>query len=144
IAHAICEARHVARIETSTQLAQIIKTAMPRYEKHKHPATRTFQAIRIYINQELEDLSQGLQAAFEVMGSGGRLVVISFHSLEDRIVKQWMRKLAKGVTVPSYIPIRAQEVNTPLKIMRKCVPSALECAENNRARSALMRVAEKI
>ncbi len=144
IARAICKARLTTKIETSTQLAQIIKDAMPRVEKHKHPATRTFQAIRIYINQELDDLTLGLQAAFETLNRGGRLVVISFHSLEDRIVKQWMRKLAKGVTVPAYIPIRAEENKSPLKILPKCTPSAAECAQNNRARSAMMRVAEKI
>lgn len=144
IAKAICQARVLEPIMTSTQLATIIKQAVPHYEKHKHPATRTFQAIRIYINEELDDLSQGLNAALTVLNKGGRLVVISFHSLEDRIVKQWMRKQARGEVLPIYIPIQAKDIRTHMKILGNQAPSDDEVKQNPRARSARMRVAEKI
>lgn len=143
IAKAICIARGHEPIATSTQLAAIIKQAVPHYEKHKHPATRTFQAIRIHLNKELDDLTQGLNAALNVLHSGGRLVVISFHSLEDRIVKQWMRKQAKGDVLPISIPIQAKDIRTYLKIISSQAPSDDEIKKNPRARSARMRVAEK-
>lgn len=144
IAKAICNARIQTPIMTTTQLAAIIKQAVPHYEKHKHPATRTFQAIRIFINQELEDLTTGLNAALKVLNQGGRLVVISFHSLEDRIVKQWMRKQAKGDVLPISIPIQPKDLNIHLKMLKKQTPSEAEIKHNPRARSAMMRVAEKI
>lgn len=143
IAKAICIARNNEPIMTSTQLATIIKQAVPHYEKHKHPATRTFQAIRIFLNQELDDLSQGLNAALKVLNKGGRLVVISFHSLEDRIVKLWMRKQAKGEDLPISIPIMAKDIRTYLKIISSEAPSDDEIKNNTRARSARMRVVEK-
>lgn len=143
IAKAICTARNNEAIMTSTQLATIIKQAVPHYEKHKHPATRTFQAIRIFLNHELDDLSQGLNAALAVLNKGGRLVVISFHSLEDRIVKLWMRKQAKGEDLPISIPLMAKDIRTYLKIISNEAPSDEEIKNNTRARSARMRVAEK-
>lgn len=144
IAKAICHARQQTPIITSTQLAQLLQQTLPHYEKFKHPATRTFQAIRIYINEELEDLSLGLDAALNVLHSSGRLVVISFHSLEDRIVKQWMRKQAKGDVLPISIPIQAKDIKTYVKIIGSQAPSPQEIKQNPRARSARMRVAEKI
>ncbi|MGA2655089.1 MAG: 16S rRNA (cytosine(1402)-N(4))-methyltransferase RsmH [Gammaproteobacteria bacterium] len=143
IAKAICEARNIEPIMTTTQLATIIKQAVPYYEKHKHPATRTFQAIRIFINHELDDLTQGLNAALTVLKPGGRLVVISFHSLEDRIVKQWMRKQEKGETLPIYLPIMAKDIHSHFKIIANITPSETEIEQNPRARSARMRVGEK-
>lgn len=143
IAKAICAARLIEPIMTTTQLTTIIKQAVPHYEKHKHPATRTFQAIRIFLNRELEDLEQGLNAALTVLNKGGRLVVISFHSLEDRIVKQWMRKQAKGEILPINIPILAKDIRTYLKIISNETPTEAEIKQNPRARSARMRVAEK-
>lgn len=144
IAQAICAARLLTPITTSTQLAAIIKQAVKYPDPHKHPATRTFQAIRIYINRELEDLKIGLTQSLAVLNPGGRLVVISFHSLEDRIVKQWMRRQAKGESLPRSIPIKAKDIVTHLKLVTDMPPSDAEIAHNPRARSARMRVAEKI
>ncbi len=144
IAKAICTARNTNPITTTTQLSEIIKAALPHYEKFKHPATRTFQAIRIYLNQELEDLSKALDAALKILNPTGRLVVISFHSLEDRIVKQWMRNKARGEILPTFIPIKAKDIHTYVKLINNQTPSETEVAQNPRARSARMRVVEKI
>jgi len=145
IANAIVSSREKQRIETTTQLAEIVSQAIPRWEKHKHPATRTFQAIRIFINRELDDLSESLEQVINVLSPGGRLVVISFHSLEDRIVKNYIKKLAKGDDIPSYIPVKKDQLNKRLKIIGKAVkPTEEEIGENTRARSAIMRVAEKL
>lgn len=144
IARAIIDARANSPIVTTTALAEIIKQANPKWEKHKHPATRVFQAIRIHINNELEDLKKGLHEAFEVLAKGGRLAVISFHSLEDRIVKQFMRNLEKGQTIPLDIPIRAEEIITTFKRVGKAIkPSNEEIKHNIRSRSAILRIGEK-
>lgn len=145
IAHAIVAARLQAPITTTKQLATIIAAAYPHREIGKHPATRTFQAIRIYINRELEDLEQGLAQALAVLAPGGRLVVISFHSLEDRIVKQFMQQHAKPEQLPRNLPIKAsQQKQPPLVLIGKAIkPSAAEVETNVRARSAMLRVAEK-
>lgn len=147
IAGAIVKAREEQRIETTLQLAEIVKQAHPRWEKNKHPATRSFQGIRIFINSELEDLEKVLQQSAEVLAPGGRLVVISFHSLEDRIVKQFMRKAGKEQDddLPSYIPVQQKDLGKPLfKTIGKALkPAESELDENWRARSAVMRVAEK-
>lgn len=145
VARAIVEARVLNTIQDTKQLADIIAKAIPAWEKHKHPATRTFQAIRIFINQELDDLQKALDDMLEVLASGGRLVIISFHSLEDRIVKTWINRMAKGDDVPSYIPLAHSQLNKKINIIGKAVkPSALEIENNPRARSAIMRIAEKI
>ena len=145
IARAIVEAREEESIDDTKKLADIVSKAIPKWEKHKHPATRTFQAIRIFINQELEDLRKALDDVLEVLASDGRIVVISFHSLEDRIVKTWVKRLAKGDEVPSYIPVTHDSLNQKLKIIGKAVkPSEQEVERNPRARSAIMRIAEKI
>lgn len=145
IANAIVVARSRASIETTTQLAEIVSQAIPRWEKHKHPATRTFQAIRIFINSELDDLNRSLERVLNILSPGGRLVVISFHSLEDRIVKNYIKKLAKGDDIPSYIPINKDQLNKRMKLIGKAIkPTEKEISENPRARSAIMRVAEKL
>ena len=115
-------------------------------EPNQDPATRTFQAIRIYINQELEELSLVLPQAVEVLAPQGRLVVISFHSLEDRIVKRFMRNEATADCLPRDMPIRARDIGSAsLRLVGKLVRvSAAEVAANPRARSAIMRVAEKL
>lgn len=145
IARAIVESRDENPIETTKQLADLVDKASPSKEKFKHPATRTFQAIRIYINNELEELTQALESALEVLAVGGRLVVISFHSLEDRIVKRFFRDQARGDDLPSHFPITADQLNQRVKIIGKAVrASETELAENPRARSAVLRVVEKL
>ncbi len=145
MAKAIVEARQQQPITQTVQLADIVAAANPAWEKGKHPATRAFQAIRIYINRELEDLQQVLQAALEVLAIGGRLVVISFHSLEDRIVKRFMREQSRGKPIPRGLPVMEKDVVRPMRIVGKAVkPGADEVDRNPRARSAIMRVAERV
>lgn len=145
IARAIVREREHLPLNSTMQLAEIIKQAHPKWEKNKHPATRSFQAIRIFINNELADLQQALAAALEILITGGRLVVISFHSLEDRLVKQFIQKEARGDDFPPGVPVRQEDLNPRLKAVGKAVKvSAEELAGNRRARSAIMRVAEKI
>ena len=145
IAAAIVAARQEAPLQTTARLAQVVSEANPRWEKHKHPATRSFQAIRIKVNRELEDLQQLLADALDMLRVGGRLVVISFHSLEDRMVKRYMRDMARGESFPAGLPILDSELNRRMRLVGKAVKaSANEVLENVRARSAVMRVAEKI
>lgn len=115
IARAIVAARAEGPITTTEELAEIVKQANPKWEKHKHPATRVFQAIRIHVNQELSDLTKCLETAIDVLAIGGRLVVISFHSLEDRIVKQFMRDKAQGLRLPASVPVRNEDIKTNFK-----------------------------
>ncbi len=130
-------------LQTTQELANLVAKVVRTREAGQDPATRTFQAIRIHINQELADLERGLEAALKVLKSGGRLVVISFHSLEDRIVKKFMQMHAH-ISVPRELPIRERDLPLgELKIISRIKPSAQEVAENARARSAVMRVAEK-
>jgi 16S rRNA (cytosine1402-N4)-methyltransferase len=132
-------------ITTTQQLAEIVRAAIPKWEKHKDPATRSFQAIRIAVNQELEDLSAALMPAVRVLKKGGRLVVISFHSLEDRMVKRFMRDHAKAAPVPKGLPVMPQNVLPMLKLIGKAVRAGeAECEANPRARSAVMRIAERL
>ncbi len=145
IANAILRAREQAPIETTARLAQVVAEANPGWEKHKHPATRSFQAIRIYVNREQADLEDFLQTCLEILAPKGRLVVISFHSLEDRMVKRFMRRKARGDELPTGVPVRDAELNKGLKIVSKAVRAgAAEVANNVRSRSAVMRIAEKI
>ncbi len=145
IARAIVEQRQQTPLTTTRQLAELIDKASPSRDKFKHPATRTFQAIRIFINNELDELSSALEQAMEVLAVGGRLAVISFHSLEDRIVKRFFRDEAKGDDLPAHFPIRAAELNPRLKIVGKAIQASdAEVAANPRARSAVLRVAEKL
>ncbi len=145
IAAAIVSAREEEPITTTARLAKIVSEANPKWEKHKHPATRSFQAIRIYINRELEDLKDFLSAAIDMLNVGGRLVVISFHSLEDRLVKRYMRDMSRGDAIPRGVPVMDSQINRRMKIVGKAVKAGdMELSGNVRARSAVMRVAEKI
>lgn len=145
IARLVVERRKETPIETTLQLAALVSEAVPKKEKHKHPATRTFQAVRIFINRELEDLEAGLQASVDRLATGGRLVVISFHSLEDRLVKRFMRDLARGPRLPKGVPVTADQETSDFKLIGKANKAgAGEVGENVRARSAVMRVLERI
>jgi 16S rRNA (cytosine1402-N4)-methyltransferase len=145
IARAIVEARTQTPILTTEALAAIVKQANPKWEKHKHPATRVFQAIRIHINQELSDLTAVLKQCVEALAIGGRLVIISFHSLEDRIVKQFMRMEEKGIQPPIGVPIKALEIKTHFKCVGKAIkPQDIEVQKNVRSRSAVLRIGEKV
>lgn len=144
IARAIVAAREHTPINTTQLLAEIVKEANPKWEKHKHPATRVFQAIRIHINQELSDLSICLNEVLDALVVGGRLVVISFHSLEDRIVKQFMRAKEQGARLPIGVPVRNSEIMTCFKRVGKAIKAnESEIKQNNRARSAVLRIGEK-
>lgn len=144
IARLVVERRQEEPIETTRQLASLVSEAVPKKEKHKHPATRTFQAIRIFINRELEDLESGLKAAVQRLVPGGRLVVISFHSLEDRLVKRFMRDLARGPKIPKGVPVTADQEESGYRLIGKASKaSEQEIDENVRARSAVMRVLER-
>ncbi|GJM13110.1 MAG: ribosomal RNA small subunit methyltransferase H [Pseudohongiella sp.] len=133
------------RITTTGELAEIIKEANPAWERDKHPATRAFQGIRIFINDELGELERGLAQALRALRVGGRLVVISFHSLEDRMVKKFISLESKGDNYPRGLPIPQEMLNPKLKpIGKRIKASALEVDRNTRSRSAVMRVAEKI
>lgn len=145
IARAIVETRDENPITTTKQLADLVDKASPSREKHKHPATRTFQAIRIFINNELEELKLALEQALDVLAVGGRLVVISFHSLEDRIVKRFFRDQARGDDLPAHFPVTVDQLNPRLKVIGKAIKASDdELATNPRARSAVLRVAEKL
>ena len=145
IARAIVEKRQQQPINTTKQLASIVAAANPSHEKGKNPATRSFQAIRIFINQELDDLKTCLSQAVDLLAPGGRLVVISFHSLEDRIVKRFMREQSKGDDYPLDLPVTHVQLNQRMKIIGKAVKAGrTELQENPRARSAVMRIAERI
>ncbi|HJP52109.1 MAG TPA: 16S rRNA (cytosine(1402)-N(4))-methyltransferase RsmH [Pseudomonadales bacterium] len=145
IARNIVDVRRLQSITTTQQLVDIIETAIPRRDPNKHPATRSFQAFRIYINDELGELETLLEATVPLLVTGGRLVVISFHSLEDRIVKRFMRNMAKGETLPDRLPIPDAQIKRHLKLVGKPVkPSAKEIERNRRARSSIMRVSEKL
>lgn len=145
IAHAIVTQRETTPLTTTKQLADLIKAAMPyKGYQEKHPATRSFQAIRIYLNQELSDLELALEQAFNVLKPGGRLAVISFHSLEDRIVKQFIHHYEKGASLPRKLPIKGITFAARLKSVGKPIkPSEQEVNINPRARSAILRIAEK-
>ena len=145
IARAIVETREQSPITTTKQLATLVDKASPSRERNKHPATRTFQAIRIYINNELEDLKAGLEQALDVLAVGGRLVVISFHSLEDRIVKRFFRDQARGDDLPSKFPITADQLNPRVRLIGRAIKASdTELAMNPRSRSAVLRVVEKL
>lgn len=147
IANGIVAAREEAPLETTQDLSKIVSAAIPardQREMKKHPATKTFQAIRIYLNDELQDLEDCLGVIVPLLKPAGRLVVISFHSLEDRIVKRFMREQARGEQLPSRLPIKDADVVRHLKLVGKPIkPSDQEVDSNRRARSSIMRVAER-
>lgn len=147
MAQAIVARREIKPFDTTLDLAEVIAVANPAWEKGKNPATRAFQAIRIHVNNELGDLEKGLEAAVDVLAVGGRLVVISFHSLEDRIVKQFMRKQVKGEAdqLPRDLPIQVTPFDPRLRVIGKPIyASEQEVKLNPRSRSAVLRVAEKL
>ncbi len=147
MARAVVQRRVEKPFERTSDLATVLTVANPAWEKGKNPATRAFQGIRIHVNNELGDLERGLDAALENLAIGGRLVVISFHSLEDRIVKLFMRKHAKGEAdkLPRNLPIRPPAFDPRLKLLGKPqFASDAELKANPRSRSAVMRVAEKL
>lgn len=146
IARAIVARRSENPLMTTRQLAELVEDAVPVREKHKHPATRSFQAIRIEINRELEELKNGLVQAVKVLKPGGRLVVISFHSLEDRIVKRFIRAESGAKYDPGKLPVKESDIDKGVlkKIGKAIKADANEVASNPRARSAIMRVAERL
>jgi len=144
ITGAIVETRAIREINETGDLAEIISNAIPVKEKHKHPATRSFQAIRIYINEELQAIEQGLKGAVSVLAKGGRLSVISFHSLEDRIVKRFMRDVSSRPKLPAGLPVMEADIEVPYRLVAKPVTaSKQELDVNPRARSARLRVLER-
>lgn len=145
IARALVAARQEKPITTTRQLSEIVAQAVRTREPGKNPATRTFQAIRIYLNQELEEIARILPQCVDYLRPGGRIVVISFHSLEDRIVKHFLRDMAQGDKLPRNLPIRAADIpKGRLRLIGKAVrATSQEVATNPRARSAVMRVAER-
>lgn len=147
IARALVSARRERLpLETTRQLADLVASVVRTREPGQHPATRTFQAIRIYINRELDELGDVLPQCVARLRDGGRLVIISFHSLEDRIVKRFMRDEVQGAHVPRNLPLRASEMpQGRLRLVGKAVKAgAAEVAANPRSRSAVMRVAERV
>jgi 16S rRNA (cytosine1402-N4)-methyltransferase len=144
IARAIVAACKERPIATTGELAAIVARANPSHEKHKHPATRTFQAIRIFINRELDELKDVLNQSVDMLAPGGRLAVISFHSLEDRLVKRFIRDQARGDELPRDLPVTDAQRNIRMRVIGKPVyASDAEVAANPRARSAVLRVAER-
>ena len=144
IATAIVDRREQRQITETGDLAEIISNAIPVKEKHKHPATRSFQAIRIYVNQELGAIEEGLKGAVSVLAKGGRLVVISFHSLEDRIVKRFMRDISSRPKLPAGLPIMEADIEVPYRLVSKPIVAGVEELKvNPRARSARLRVLER-
>ena len=144
VARAIIKERNDGRAITTTgQLAKIVADAIPKVEPGQNPATRTFQALRIFVNQELEELSLILPQCLNLLAAGGRLVVISFHSLEDRIVKRFIAGEQNRDTLPSNFPVKAADLPQPrlVAVGKAIKPSAVEIKANSRARSAVMRVA---
>ena len=145
IARAICEKREETPILRTVQLAKIIDEACPVKDKHKHPATRSFQAIRIFINDELGELRRTLDVTSEILASQGRVSIISFHSLEDRLVKRFIRDKSKGDKFPKGIPVMDSDLNKEFKPIGKAIKASRDEVEKNpRSRSAVLRIAEKL
>jgi len=145
MASAVVRERSKTPITRTVQLASILAAAHPAWERGKHPATKAFQAIRIFINRELDDLEVLLNRVIDVLEVGGRLVVISFHSLEDRRVKRFIRDQERGIKLPKNLPVRDVERGVRLKKVGKAIkPTDLEVGDNIRSRSAVMRVAERV
>lgn len=150
IAAEIGKARRERPIETTQELVDLVLRAIPKpaqrasFRRGLHPATRTFQALRIAVNRELENLAEGLEVAFQRLKPGGRLVVISFHSLEDRLVKRFLQERARGCICPPELPVCRCGRVSQARIVGKALPSAEEIAENPRARSARLRALEKL
>lgn len=147
IAHAVIEQRSEKPLQTTKEFAELIDKAVPVKDKFKHPATRTFQGVRIFINGELKQLELGLSESLDVLKKDGRLAVISFHSLEDRMVKRFIKRKSQGKVYPSKLPIAQSVVDEgkQLKPLGKAVkPSEIEIKLNPRSRSSVLRVAQKL
>ena len=145
IARAIVEARQTSALQTTRQLADLIATAVPVREKNKHPATRSFQAIRIFLNSELDEITAVLEQVPEVLAPQGRMAVISFHSLEDRIVKRFIRNEYRGEQPPPEFPLAGMDYVPRLRPVGKAIRAGeTEVQQNPRARSAVLRVAERL
>jgi 16S rRNA (cytosine1402-N4)-methyltransferase len=145
IARAVVKSRGVQPIRTTLELARLIEQTVPRRDPGKHPATRSFQAIRIHLNRELEELKTGLEQAVKIMKPAGRLVVISFHSLEDRIVKRFIRRECRGEDFPPRLPVMASAFSPRLRSLGRAVRAGdREVTANPRARSAVLRAAERV
>lgn len=145
IARAIVTERQKEEIVRTHQLAEIVKEAHPKWPKNKHPATQSFQAIRMFINRELEDITSCLSQCLEILVPGGRLAVISFHSLEDRIIKRFIQKHVRGDVYPAKLPIMDKERQPRLRSIGKGIKPLMEEVEKNaRSRSAVLRIAEKL
>lgn len=143
VARAIIKARRAAPVQTTRQLATLVENEIGR-RRDKHPATLVFQAIRMAVNRELEQLRDALPKTISLLRAGGRLVVVSFHSLEDRLVKRFMRDASRGDPYPPDVPVSAEQLRPHLEVVGKPVrPSAAELLSNPRARSAVMRVAQR-
>jgi 16S rRNA (cytosine1402-N4)-methyltransferase len=143
IARKICETRTVKAIATTLELANLIESCLPAKKNHRHPATKTFQAIRLHVNQELKAIDDVLASARDVLALDGRLVIISFHSLEDRIVKRYFREQSR-CKIPKGIAIPEKDLTTPFKwVIKRQFPSTDEIGINQRARSAVLRVAQR-
>ena len=147
IARAIVERNRLQPMTRTKELAEVIAAATPIKDKFKHPATRSFQAIRIWVNSELEEIEQALKGALVALAPGGRLSIISFHSLEDRLVKRFMREQSRGPQVPAGLPMTEAQLQKlggrQLKALGKMMPGEAEVAENPRARSSVLRIAER-
>lgn len=146
IARKLVEIRQSRRIDDTLTLASIIGSLVPRPKNNRHPATRSFQAIRIYINQELQQLQQLLESVLDILKIGGRLLVISFHSLEDRLVKRFIKAQSRRPRIPRGLPLRDSEMDVLLRLKaggKAIKAGAAELASNPRARSAVLRVAER-
>lgn len=147
IARAIVERNREQPMTRTKELADVIYAATPVKDKFKHPATRSFQAIRIWVNSELDEIEQALKGALIALAPGGRLSVISFHSLEDRIVKRFMREQSRGPQVPAGIPMTETQLASlggrQLKALGKMMPGEAEVSDNPRARSSVLRIAER-
>lgn len=145
IARSIVETRQASPLRTTRQLAELIEAAVPMREKNKHPATRSFQAIRIFINGELDEITMVLEQVIDVLAPQGRMAVISFHSLEDRIVKRFIRDEYRGEQPPEEFPLAGMDYVPRLKPVGKAIrAAAAEVDQNPRARSAVLRVAERL
>jgi len=147
IARAIVERNREQPMTRTKELADVIYAATPVKDKFKHPATRSFQAIRIWINSELEEIELALKGALSTLATGGRLSIISFHSLEDRIVKRFMREQSRGPQVPHGLPMTEDQLSRlggrQLKALGKMMPGEAEIGDNPRARSSVLRIAER-
>ena len=144
IAKAIAARRATRPLATTLDLAELVSGAVRTREKGQHPATRTFQALRIYINRELEELESALQAALTLLNTGGRMAVISFHSLEDRVVKQFITAASRPEAAYARLPLRESEMPQPVLLaLARVLPSDQEIRDNPRSRSAVLRVAER-